>query len=115
MDDSSDMEGAMRTTMRTLPDKEDDWPVNWPVNSDGERLTHREAEVAGLVSQGLANRTVAAQLGVREGTVKVHLHNIYRKLGVSNRTALALDAISVAGQLAIQPHGGEHRQAAGPL
>jgi len=56
-------------------------------------LTRREAEVAGLVSQGLANKAVAGQLGVAEGTVKIHLHSIYRKLRVSNRAGLILSAI----------------------
>jgi two-component system nitrate/nitrite response regulator NarL len=55
-------------------------------------LTRRETEVAGLVSQGLANKVVAAQLGVTEGTVKIHLHSIYRKLRVSNRVGLILRA-----------------------
>ena len=62
-----------------------------PDNSaDDPTITPREAEVANLVSQGLANKIVAQQLGIREGTVKVHLHNIYQKLHVSNRTALIL-------------------------
>jgi two-component system nitrate/nitrite response regulator NarL len=56
-------------------------------------MTRREAEVAGLVSQGLANKVVAKQLGIGEGTVKIHLHNIYQKLHVSNRTGLILSAI----------------------
>ena len=57
-------------------------------------LTRREAEVATLVAQGLPNKVVAGQLGLREGTVKIHLHNIYTKLGVSNRTALLLTVIA---------------------
>ena len=55
-------------------------------------LTRRETEVAGLVSQGLANKVVAKQLGVTEGTVKIHLHSIYQKLRVSNRVGLILRA-----------------------
>jgi DNA-binding NarL/FixJ family response regulator len=55
-------------------------------------LTRREAEVAGLVSQGLANKVVAGQLGITEGTVKIHLYSIYRKLRVSNRAGLILRA-----------------------
>lgn len=67
----------------------------WPTNSVGDqKLTRREAEVAGLVSQGLANKVVAWQLGVREGTVKIHLHNIYRKLRVSNRIGLIVRSAS---------------------
>lgn len=57
-------------------------------NAGDPRLTRREAEIAQLVSQGFPNKLVAHQLGIREGTVKGHLHNIYRKLRVSNRTGL---------------------------
>ena len=56
-------------------------------------LTRREVEIAGLVSQGLPNKAVAGQLGIAEGTVKIHLHSIYRKLRVLNRTGLILSAI----------------------
>jgi two-component system, NarL family, nitrate/nitrite response regulator NarL len=55
-------------------------------------LTRRETEVAGLVSQGLANKVVAGQLGISEGTVKIHLYSIYQKLRVSNRVGLILRA-----------------------
>jgi DNA-binding NarL/FixJ family response regulator len=55
-------------------------------------LTRRETEVAGLVSQGLANKAVAERLGVTEGTVKIHLYSIYQKLRVSNRAGLILRA-----------------------
>ena len=48
-------------------------------------LTKREHEIASLVAQGLANKVVAGQLGVCEGTVKLHLHSIYRKLRVASR------------------------------
>jgi len=60
----------------------------------GQALTKRETEVFLLVSQGLANKAVAGQLGVGEGTVKAHLHNIYRKLRVSNRAGLILSVIA---------------------
>jgi DNA-binding NarL/FixJ family response regulator len=52
-------------------------------------LTPREREIAILASAGLSNRQIARQSSLVEGTVKIHLHNIYRKLGVKNRTALA--------------------------
>ena len=55
-------------------------------------LTPKEREVVGLVSQGLRNRNIASELGITEGTVKVYLHRIYEKVGVSNRTELALAA-----------------------
>jgi len=53
-------------------------------------LSQRERSVAELVVKGLRNRDIAAELGIGEGTVKVHLHKIFEKLGVSSRTELAL-------------------------
>jgi two-component system nitrate/nitrite response regulator NarL len=52
-------------------------------------LTPREAELVELVSQGLRNKEMAARLGISEGTVKIHLHRIYEKLGVTSRVELA--------------------------
>ena len=48
-------------------------------------LTRREVEVLELVSSGMTNRAVARTLWVTSETVKFHLSNVYRKLGVSNR------------------------------
>jgi tripartite-type tricarboxylate transporter receptor subunit TctC len=63
----------------------------WPEREDrGHVLTPREREIVDLISLGLSNKEVGRQLDLQEGTVKVHLHNIYTKIGVSNRTALAL-------------------------
>jgi DNA-binding NarL/FixJ family response regulator len=59
-----------------------------------EALTQREIQIVGLAATGMPNKVIARQLNLSEGTVKLHLHNIYSKLGVSNRTeltALALD------------------------
>lgn len=53
-------------------------------------LTPRERAVADLVAQGRRNREIAEELGITEGTVKIHLHRIYEKIGVGNRTELAL-------------------------
>jgi two-component system, NarL family, nitrate/nitrite response regulator NarL len=52
-------------------------------------LTPRETEVTRLVIKGLSNKEIGRQMDLSEGTVKIHLHNIYKKLSVSNRTALA--------------------------
>jgi DNA-binding NarL/FixJ family response regulator len=52
-------------------------------------LTPREREVVALVADGGTNTEIAAQLWVSEQTVKFHLSNIYRKLGVSNRTEMS--------------------------
>lgn len=53
-------------------------------------LSARERAVAGLVLQGLRNKEIAAELGVTEGTVKVHLHKVFEKLGVASRTELII-------------------------
>ena len=57
-------------------------------------LTPRERQVALLVSEGLPDKQVAGQLNLGESTVKRHLHNIYKKLGIPNRTALSALAIT---------------------
>jgi two-component system nitrate/nitrite response regulator NarP len=55
-------------------------------------LTTRERAIASLIALGRRNREIASELGLTEGTVKVYLHNIYSKLGVENRTELAVMA-----------------------
>ena len=57
-------------------------------------LTTREGEVADLVARCLSNKQIAGQLNLSEATVKNHLHNIYRKLAIDNRTALTVFALS---------------------
>jgi two-component system nitrate/nitrite response regulator NarP len=56
------------------------------------KLSSREKAIVGLVMHGSPNREIAAQLAMSEGSVKVYLHRIYRKLGVANRTELAIRA-----------------------
>jgi DNA-binding NarL/FixJ family response regulator len=51
-------------------------------------LTERQRQVATLACQGLSNKIIGAQLGVAEGTIKIHLHAIYDQLGVHSRTQL---------------------------
>ena len=55
-------------------------------------LTRRERDVARLVATGQRNRGIAETLGISEGTVKMHLHNVYAKMGLESRTQLAMDA-----------------------
>jgi DNA-binding NarL/FixJ family response regulator len=57
-----------------------------------QRLTRREMEVVQLVAEGLRNKDITARLAISEGTVKIHLHNIYGKLGTNDRVQLALRA-----------------------
>lgn len=55
-------------------------------------LAPRERQLIRFVRQGLRNREIAKELGVTEGTVKVYLHTVFEKLGVSSRTELAIRA-----------------------
>ena len=55
-----------------------------------DRLTPREYQVAMLVARGLSNRDIARQLGITEGTVKLHMHQILRKLGVKTKSEAVL-------------------------
>lgn len=59
-------------------------------------LSKRERTMVGLITQSLRNKEIAAELGMSEGTVKVYLHRIYEKLGVSSRTELAMFAKDAA-------------------
>ena len=63
----------------------------------GERLpahlSPRELDVLQMLGRGLSNKEIGAQLGVVEGTVKIHITNIFGKLGVSDRTQALLTAI----------------------
>jgi DNA-binding NarL/FixJ family response regulator len=53
-------------------------------------LTPRELAVVHLVAKGLRNKEIARQLAITEGTVKIHLHNVYQKVGVDSRIGLTL-------------------------
>jgi two-component system nitrate/nitrite response regulator NarL len=57
-------------------------------------LTKRERRIVKLVSAGLTNKEVGRQLNLTAGTVKVHLHNIFSKLAIKNRTALTAWTVS---------------------
>lgn len=59
-------------------------------SSDGPGLSAREQQVLQLVAQGLANKQIARRLEITERTVKVHLGNVFRRIGVSDRTSAAL-------------------------
>jgi DNA-binding NarL/FixJ family response regulator len=60
---------------------------------DKPLLSDREKEIVQLVAQGFRNREIGEKLFISEQTVKNHLHNIFDKLGVSDRLELALYAI----------------------
>ena len=63
--------------------------------STATSISAREREVLRLLTAGLSNRQIAAQLCVAESTVKAHLDNIYRKLDVNNRAQAILQARSL--------------------
>ena len=71
-------------------------------NSLFSKLTRREKQVLRLVSQGKSNKMIAAKLGITEHTVKLHMHNVSGKIGVSNRTAAAHFYFEVAPEKAQQ-------------
>jgi DNA-binding NarL/FixJ family response regulator len=72
-------------------------PAGAPASSSRERerslLSQREREIVALVAQGFKNKEMAEKMFISEQTVKNHLHNIFDKLGVSDRLELALYAI----------------------
>ena len=57
-------------------------------------LTERERQIMRLVSGGLSNKEIGRRLNITDGTIKQHLHHIYQKLEISNRTVLAAFVIS---------------------
>lgn len=61
-------------------------------------LTQREGEVMRLVCAGLSNKEIGRELNLSDGTIKIHLHHIYQKLAINNRTALAFLAAKIPGR-----------------
>jgi two-component system nitrate/nitrite response regulator NarL len=57
-------------------------------------LTERERQIMRLVSEGLSNKEIGRRLNISDGTIKVHLHHVFQKLEISNRTVLAAVALS---------------------
>jgi DNA-binding NarL/FixJ family response regulator len=58
-------------------------------------LSRRECEVAFLVARGLSNKEIAHDLDLSEGTIKLHVHNILRKLGAKKRCSIILSQYQV--------------------
>jgi DNA-binding NarL/FixJ family response regulator len=59
-------------------------------SSPVDELSERELQVLRLASQGMANKQIGRVLGIAERTVKVHLGNVFRRIGVGDRTSAAL-------------------------
>ncbi|MCW5976818.1 MAG: response regulator transcription factor [Bryobacteraceae bacterium] len=64
-------------------------------------LTPREQQVLKLVEQGMKNREIARELGIRAGTVKIHLKHIFEKTGVRGRYGLAIFGMKDKGLLTL--------------
>lgn len=64
-------------------------------------LTSREQQVLDLVEQGFKNKEIAQELGIRPGTVKIHLKHIFEKTGVRGRYGLALSGLKDRGLVSI--------------
>ena len=84
--------------------------VQAEAHKDARALTRRECDVARLVASGQRNRLIATSLGISEGTVKMHLHNVYTKLGLESRTQLAMDERVRSGSGSFGAAGAEGRQ-----
>ena len=79
IDEATTMRAASRAAPREPPARE-----------SGRVLTPRETEIVLMVAQGLRNRSIGERLAISEGTVKIHLHNIYEKVKVNGRLELVL-------------------------
>lgn len=64
-------------------------------------LTAREQQVLELVEQGFKNKEIATELGIRPGTVKIHLKHIFEKTGVRGRYGLALNGLRERGLVSV--------------
>jgi two-component system NarL family response regulator len=79
--------------------------LSWRIRDDSETrqaaiarlayLTRREREIAELIGNGECNKQIARQLTITERTVKAHLTEIFRKLGIADRLKLALLVIDL--------------------
>jgi|SRR6266852_2263975 DNA-binding NarL/FixJ family response regulator len=69
------------------------------VRTGRSNLTPREHQVVELVEQGLKNKDIALNMGIRPGTVKIHLKHIFEKTGIRGRYGLALSGLREKGLL----------------
>jgi DNA-binding NarL/FixJ family response regulator len=71
-----------------------------PVRTGRSPLTARERQVMELVERGMKNKEIGNSLGIRTGTVKIHLKHIFEKTGIRGRYGLALSGLKEKGLLA---------------
>ena len=65
-------------------------------------ITKRQRDVLALLGQGKSNKVIADELGISEGTVKIHVGSILKALGATNRTQAALTAIEMGLSSAVR-------------
>ena len=70
-----------------------------PIRSAHSPLTARELQVMELVERGMKNKDIGEMLGIRTGTVKIHLKHIFEKTGIRGRYGLALSGLKEKGLL----------------
>lgn len=71
-------------------------------------LTMREQEVLEFVETGMKNKDIAVNLGIRPGTVKIHLKHIFEKTGIHGRYGLALKGLKEKGMIEVPALNGQH-------
>ena len=74
----------------------------WSYVQNRYNLTPREREIAELICQGLRNGRIAKVLQIKQGTVKTHTRNIYRKVHVKSKIAMLLRFVTDTRDLATQ-------------
>ena len=82
---------------------EDSAILTVPDDADWQTLTARERQVLAMVSDGKRNKVIAGDLGLSEHTVKLHLHHIFGKIGVRNRTGATRWYLSRVDGAALRP------------
>lgn len=90
----SELLERIKNVMRMPLNAPADAPLELCENAD-YRLTEREIEVLRGAAQGWTNKQIGVQLDISARTVQVHLHTIYQKLNVANRTEAVLRAIAL--------------------
>ena len=72
--------------------------IDADVDATSKPLTPKQLEVARLASRGLRNERIAGDLAITVGTVKLHLHQVYKKLGINTRVELVMRADEIAAR-----------------
>jgi DNA-binding NarL/FixJ family response regulator len=106
-------EARHRRSGRAAATTEGVYPLEWNVHTldadehrsatPASELTERQKAVLELLGHGDSNKAIARRLGIREGTVKVHVRQIMRKMGAVNRTQVAI--VANAGEAAENARG----------